>query len=196
MTQIRTDEFGVRDSKVQELEQEVQRSKQINSQLMIDNTIMKAKLCEQVKSGCLNYSSPNSSSVQIVLPLNDQSFDGVDSEKVKANSYEYSSQKNDTGKKSYIEQRLNNYLRKKAKNNIETQSTITDDKSNITDNSSTKQLISNDRARVSKEGDFCWRCLRRGHTGTQCKENQTILGRVICSNCNAVGHSQEHCKTE
>ena len=199
MTQIRTDEFGVRDSKVQELEQEVQRSKQINSQLMIDNSIMKAKLDGHDKSGCLDYSSQNSSTAQITL-AGDQSFD-VDSEKIKANSHVYSSKKNSLEKKSYIEQRLNNYLRKKANTHIESDSqtifTDTDNASEpLTTNPPQKNDNESDGAGVSTQGEFCWRCLRRGHTGTQCRENKTILGRAICGKCNAVGHDEEHCKSE
>ena len=45
-----------------------------------------------------------------------------------------------------------------------------------------------------RESDFCWRCLRRGHIGVACRESKTILGRFICSKCDKVGHSSDHCQ--
>eukprot|EP00111_Clytia_hemisphaerica_P005565 TCONS_00016144-protein len=211
MTQIRTDEFGVRDLKVQELEEQVQRSKEINSQLLIDNYIMKAKLGEPLDQSSDSNLKQASREVSIKKNIS-QDSESVSNTKCKQLQI---SDIEKTQGTSHIEAKLNRYLRKKALNNIQREvddQKCDQEKSKITENENVipikkdtkpkgKKHIEKDKVETRKESnveesprDFCWRCLRRGHTGVECKENKTILGRYICSKCDKVGHNSNHCQ--
>ena len=118
---------------------------------------------------------------------------------------------------NHIEEKLNRYLRKKALNSIQRdvhdhkstqgnstfmeekthnpiKKNIEPEKRKYTEKSKVKTEKASTVNESPAESDFCWRCLRRGHTGVACQESKTILGRLICSKCDKVGHNSEHCQ--
>ena len=205
--QIRTDEFSLRDSKVHQLEEEIKRSKEINSQLVIDNFIMKTKLDgvldakmsssrTNIEKKLRSLNSPDSA----VISVGKSSMCETDECIIKPNPNGLSTFESDKFKTFSIENKLKNYLsRKNAMRNITTQNDKYDRKFktiDIVDNrvkiEETNPTTANNTTSASTD-QFCWRCLRHGHCGSKCKESKTVLGRYICQKCNKVGHTSEKC---
>lgn len=205
LTQIRTDEFSMRDLKVHQLEEEIKRSKEINSQLMVDNFIMKTKL-----DGVSSYNERNKE-LETFLRSPDTTIVG------KFNTFEKNEQeksicKFDNNRSSKqttsIEDKLNEYLSRKnavlkksvqnvEKNKSQINSRIDNFKESeevkIKKQSSTTAPTTSPSTTANSKIEFCWRCLRNGHSGPKCKENKTVLGRDICRLCNKAGHKDESC---
>ena len=197
LTQIRTDEFSMRDSKVHQLEEEVKRTKKINSQLMINNFIMKTKL-DSVSSNSKKNKEVEPSFVEKTRNHNEQekSISKLDNDDIQSK------------RATSIGDKLNQYLSRK--NAVCNNSNANNNKDNTrvdnfkkSDYKETKNLsttlpnistVQTTSSSVTKsENEFCWRCLRNGHSGSKCKENKTILGRYICRLCNKAGHKDENC---
>lgn len=202
LTQIRTDECSMRDFKVHQLEEEVKRSKEINSRLMIDNFIMKTRL-DAVS--CSKSNNKRNKELKTFITSSNTTIDE------KNNLFETGEQENAVckidGDKSLkrttsIGDRLNQYLSRK--NALSSNSVQNIDKNknkenscidNKNQNKAQKQSSTNSTTltTLERENEFCWRCLRNGHSGSKCNESETILGRYICGLCNKAGHNDENC---
>lgn len=206
MTQIRTDEYGVQSIKMKKLKDEIERSRKTNSDLMIDNFIMKTRLDNEREPntkqtiGSIDQKLRNYMSKRSTFRCNDEKSRNLKEELIEISSdltpHDSKSAFNLENKNDNIK---NNWKHIEGKPETDDDVELLVKKSTTLTNGSTDDGVpsngkGNTHIKPKTINIFCWRCMRRGHVGNACNESTTLLGRMICGKCNLVGHETESCK--
>ena len=200
MTQIRTDEFGLQSVKLRELENEIAKSKMINSELLVNNYIMKSKLEKQNESFNTPVLLPKqhvkNKTGQLEEKLNRYATKKINLEDSLHASFEEDLKTESSGTSNHKNISSTSLTSSENQNQADSKCyskiyTFTGGRTSVEDISRNKLKIDFKTSNV--ENKFCWRCMRRGHLGNTCKETSTVLGRNICEKCNMVGHHKEQC---